>query len=310
MRPIRFLVLGVMDLNGWQTVFKKIALMGIVLTLFAAASTQTVSASDSTKITDFSNLDNNNVWESYIINKPLAESIIGIDLNFGAGSETEISKVAIVDITQDKEITSYVSTMAADKVLDYHDFDNGLLITSGRVVSIRLYFSDNRSSDLYSLTIKTGTVSEGWDTERITGAVSVQRSANRVSITWTGPDSSLIRWDFGDGEGAAGETVSHTYDEPGNYTIAVYAHYDDGSVLWSEVPLMIEHWGTIAEINAGGMVLTFTNSMMYASGFIMIGIAVLFPTTNIIFNWNTPRLRLGLGLVLVLIATLFTAGMI
>jgi len=51
----------------------------------------------------------------------------------------------------------------------------------------------------------------------------VDRTVNFDGSKSTDPDGYIITWtwDFGDGETASGETASHTYQEPGNYTVTL-----------------------------------------------------------------------------------------
>lgn len=257
---------------------------------------------------------NSSTWDTVIVSKPLTETLAFLDIAITGGTDTAVERVTIVDVLTDAEITSYDNNITGDTRLSYSDFDRGLLVTSGKVVKVRLYLGGTGSDTVTvnSLTAmwEPWSMAGKWDVQYVTGVISIQRSANKVIATYTGPDTSIIRWDFGDGSGATGRTVGTTYAEPGNHTITVYAHYDDGTVLYSNVTIYFDHWMTIYDKQGDGYHITITNSTLYASGCILVIIGLMLPDMRPFFEWNTAKLRIGIGLVMIFAATLYTAGLV
>ena len=65
---------------------------------------------------------------------------------------------------------------------------------------------------------------------QISPPVSIINEETRFEVLQSYGEASNFNWDFGDGETAAGEVVTHTYNETGNYQIELTIEQSDGTI--------------------------------------------------------------------------------
>ncbi len=130
----------------------------------------------------------------------------------------------------DGTIVSYTwdfgdGTTATGKVVTHAYADNG-------VYTVTLTVKDNdgaTDTDTVTATINNvpptadaGGPYSGYVGEEITFSGSASDPGTADTLTYT--------WDFGDGTTATGQTVTHVYSAPGNYTVTLTVEDDDGGV--------------------------------------------------------------------------------
>jgi hypothetical protein len=259
------------------------------------------------------------IWTGPIIEKPDLDAISCVLYSVSVGGpDSCIDKLAIVDILTGTEIATYANNITSSGSIGYSEFRPSLIVTRGKICQLRAYLAGNGTTTPTIAWLRVDAEPVGalpgggrsTENNRILGAISVARGANKVILTYTGPEAAFVRWDFGDGEGAEGTRVIHIYDEPGNYTVTVYATMEDGSEYWGEADINFAVWGTVLEMEGESYHITITNATLFASGFIMIITASVYPDIKPWFKWNTARLRICIGLLMVAIATIYTVGVL
>ena len=138
----------------------------------------------------------------------------------------------------------------------------------------------------------------------------LSRSGNSYTFTYTGPEAQAVRWNYGDGFGETGEIVAHTYPNASQHTVRVYAYFPDGTVLTDSTVVGRNTQADVAEIPAGNWTIAVTNLTILSAGVSMMVVAILFPRYTFLFRWNTPQLRLKLGILLTGIGIALTVGVI
>ncbi len=142
----------------------------------------------------------------------------------------EITFDASASYDPDGYIVSYTwnfgdGTTAEGKVVTHAYADNG-------VYTVTLTVKDNAgATDTDTVTATIYNVAPTADANGpYSGSVGEE-------ITFTGSasdpgtaDTLTYTWDFGDGSTATGQTVTHAYSQPGNYTVTLTVEDDDGGV--------------------------------------------------------------------------------
>jgi PKD repeat protein len=96
-------------------------------------------------------------------------------------------------------------------------------------------------------------VEVGQDRSILVG-IPIQLTAEAVES----PDADVdLVWDFGDGSTAGGQTVSHSYDNTGQYTVMLTINTSSGKSAFDTFTLKVIDWDVLdTPINAGGHLIT------------------------------------------------------
>ncbi|HLU53056.1 MAG TPA: PKD domain-containing protein, partial [Acidimicrobiia bacterium] len=76
------------------------------------------------------------------------------------------------------------------------------------------------------------------------------------------PDGSIVsyEWDFGDGNADTGESVTHVYDEPGDYTVTLTVTDDDGDTDTATQEVKVFDPNEVVNVEFGAVAATNVNS--------------------------------------------------
>lgn len=261
--------------------------------------------------------DTSGTWSSPIIDKPDMDAVNSVSASFDAPPQYSNASISFVDALTGAAITSTRANITTNATLEYGAFDNGLLCTRGKTVKLRVTMagSGNSTPTITHLIVNYeagGAFSAGTQghTERVIGAMQIRRGINRVSLQWTGPGVPVVRWDYGDGTGGEGVTTTHVYAEGGNYTITAIGLAEDGTRYWTNATLYFEKEIVVYEHSGDWHQITVTNVTLFSSGTVMLITAMLYGDRWIFFRWNTPKLRMALGTVLIFTGIMFTPGVL
>jgi hypothetical protein len=261
--------------------------------------------------------DSSGSWTGPIIDKPEMDAVNSVSVAFDAPPQYSNASISFVDAITGAAITSTTANITANATLEYAAFDNGLLCTRGRTVklSVTMAGSGNSTPSITHLIVNYepgGAFYAGTQghTERVIGAMQIRKGINRVSLQWTGPDVPVVRWDYGDGTGGEGMTTTHVYLEGGNYTITAIGLAEDGTRYWTNATLYFEQEAVVYEHSGSWTHITITNVTLFSSGTVMLITAMLYGDNWIFFRWNTPKLRMALGTILIFTGIMLTPGVL
>src|SRR5262249_25031839 len=104
--------------------------------------------------------------------------------------------------------------------------DGQRIAFGGRAHNLVDGFEDGNTAQEYDQFTWTDKAPAAKASSRVTGPLTLRFDASESSD----PDGTLVdyRWDFGDGSGGSGKTVSHTYANEGTYSVKLTVE-DDGS---------------------------------------------------------------------------------
>jgi PKD repeat protein len=103
----------------------------------------------------------------------------------------------------------------------------------------------------------------------------------RASVT----NATSYKWNFGDGATATVQNPSHTYANPGNYTITLSALNSCGASYEFSVPVNVPYYKALNNTPATGFqqVLAFSSSLIY-----FLGTDAKLYKTDTAGNWSSP----------------------
>lgn len=97
-----------------------------------------------------------------------------------------------------------------------------------------------------------GTLSHDPDPHSTSSTADIVASPTRgtapLSVRFEGPSMigeshPYYRWDFGDGTTGQGRITTHTFQQPGVYTVTMTAILDDGSTQTASITITVEAMG-------------------------------------------------------------------
>jgi PKD repeat protein len=184
------------------------------------------------------------------------------------------------------------------------DFGNGTVLPATPSTSSAISYT-YPNSGTYTIKLKVFNTS-GCDSAIISNNVTVTASSlggnndwsytsdeldfnfTRVSVT----NATSYKWNFGDGATATVQNPSHTYANPGNYTITLSALNSCGTTYEFSVPVNVPYYKALSNTPATGFqqVIAFSSSLIY-----FLGTNGKLYRTDTAGNWSTVNLPPGLS---------------
>ena len=184
------------------------------------------------------------------------------------------------------------------------DFGNGTILPAAPSTSSTISYT-YPNSGTYTIKLKVFNAA-GCDSATVSGNVTVTSSPLGSNSTWSYTSDDLefnftrapitnatsYKWNFGDGNTSTLQNPTHTYANPGEYTITLSASNKCGATYEFSVPITAPYYKALNNVPATGLqqVLVFSPSLIY-----FLGTNGKLYKTDTSGNWSTINLPNGLA---------------
>jgi len=184
------------------------------------------------------------------------------------------------------------------------DFGNGTVLPATPSTSSTISYT-YPNSGTYTIKLKVFNAA-GCDSASTSNNVTVTSSSLGSNSTWSYisddldfnftraaiPNAVSYKWNFGDGSTSTLQNPSHSYANPGDYTITLSASNKCGATYEFSVPISAPYYNTLNNTPATGFqqVIAFSQSLIY-----FLGTNGKLYKTDTSGNWSTINLPTGLA---------------
>ena len=184
------------------------------------------------------------------------------------------------------------------------DFGNGTILPASPSTSSTISYT-YPNSGTYTIKLKVFNAA-GCDSASTSNSVTLTSSSLGSNSTWSFTSNDLdfsftraaitnaisYKWNFGDGATSTLQNPTHTYADPGVYTITLSAANKCGATYEFSVPITAPYYSSLKNVPATGFqqVLVFSPSLIY-----FLGTNGKLYKTDTSGNWSTINLPNGLA---------------
>jgi PKD repeat protein len=184
------------------------------------------------------------------------------------------------------------------------DFGNGTVLPATPSTSSTISYT-YPNSGTYTIKLKVFNAA-GCDSASTSNNVTVTSSSLGSNSTWSYtsddldfnftraaiPNAVSYKWNFGDGSTSTLQNPTHSYANPGDYTITLSASNKCGATYEFSVPISAPYYNTLNNTPATGFqqVIAFSQSLIY-----FLGTNGKLYKTDTSGNWSTINLPTGLA---------------
>jgi len=184
------------------------------------------------------------------------------------------------------------------------DFGNGTVLPATPSTASTISYT-YPNSGTYTIKLKVFNAA-GCDSASTSNNVTVTSSSLGSNSTWSYtsddldfnftraaiPNAVSYKWNFGDGSTSTLQNPTHSYADPGAYTITLSASNKCGATYEFSVPISVPHYNTLNNTPATGFqqVIAFSQSLIY-----FLGTNGKLYKTDTSGNWSTINLPTGLA---------------
>jgi len=201
--------------------------------------------------------------------------------------------------------TVNINAGASRNAIKYQwDFGNGTVLPATPSTSSTISYT-YPNSGTYSIKLKVFNAA-GCDSASTSNNVTVTSSSLGSNSTWSYtsddldfnftraaiPNAVSYKWNFGDGTTSTLQNPTHSYSDPGSYTITLSASNKCGATYEFSVPISVPYYSTLNNMPATGFqqVIAFSQSLIY-----FLGTNGKLYKTDTSGNWSTINLPTGLA---------------
>jgi PKD repeat protein len=184
------------------------------------------------------------------------------------------------------------------------DFGNGAVLPATPSTSSTISYT-YPNSGTYTIKLKVFNAA-GCDSASTSNNVTVTSSSLGSNSTWSYtsddldfnftrasiPNAVSYKWNFGDGSTSTLQNPTHSYTDPGSYTITLSTSNKCGATYEFSVPISVPYYSTLNNMPATGFqqVIAFSQSLIY-----FLGTNGKLYKTDTSGNWSTINLPTGLA---------------